>query len=274
MNPDPALRVSPEKGNVSFASASMGWCFTLKSFAKMYADTYGASLACSGRPLTRAGPMDLDRFADRLWGNIYFNPETRKFSKNAAPGSKRGFEHFILEPLYKLYSQVLGEDTATLKQTLGSLGIVLTPVMYKMDVRPLLRLVLDQFFGPATGFVDMLVDHVPDPVAGAQLKVESTYAGALDSPVAQAMLACDPDGPLMVQIVKLYPTPDANEFRAFGRVLSGTVRKGAKVNVLGEGYSPEDEEDMVVQTVEGVYIAESRCVALQPRQRLTAQVRH
>lgn len=41
INPDPALRVSPEKGNVSFASSQMGWCFTLKSFAKMYADTYG-----------------------------------------------------------------------------------------------------------------------------------------------------------------------------------------------------------------------------------------
>ena len=41
INPDPSLRVSPEKGNVSFASTQMGWCFTLKSFAKMYADTYG-----------------------------------------------------------------------------------------------------------------------------------------------------------------------------------------------------------------------------------------
>src|SRR3712207_7309411 len=34
------LRLSPEKGNVCFASAKMGWCFSLKSFAKMYADTY------------------------------------------------------------------------------------------------------------------------------------------------------------------------------------------------------------------------------------------
>lgn len=88
--------------------------------------------------------------------------------------------------------------------------------------------------------------------------MESNYTGPLDSKLAQAMLACDAEGPLVVQIVKLYPTPDANEFRAFGRVLSGTVRKGMKVNVLGENYSPEDEEDMVLQTVEGVYISESR----------------
>lgn len=73
------------------------------------------------------------------------------------------------------------------------------------------------------------------------------------------MIACDPAGPLVIQIVKLYPTPDANEFRAFGRVLSGTVTTGQKVKVLGEGYSPDDEEDMAIQTVSSVMISESRC---------------
>lgn len=68
-------------------------------------------------------------------------------------------------------AQVLGEDTATLKQTLTTLGIHLKPFIFKMDVRPLLRLVLSQFFGPATGFVDMIVQHVPDPVEGAKVKV-------------------------------------------------------------------------------------------------------
>ncbi|GAA5974619.1 hypothetical protein JCM21900_001544 [Sporobolomyces salmonicolor] len=243
-NPDPALRVSPEKGNVAFASTQMGWCFTLKSFAKMYADTYG--------------PMDIDQFAVRLWGNVYYHPETRKFSRQPAPGAKRGFEHFIIEPLYKLYAQVIGEDTETLKETLKKLGIYFKPAVYKMDVRPLLRLVLSHFFGPASGFVDMLVEHVPNPVEGAKAKIESTYTGALDSPLGQSLLACDPKGPVAIQIVKLYPSPDASEFRAFGRVLSGTVQVGMEVKVLGEGYSPEDEEDMVVQRIEGVYVGEAR----------------
>ncbi|GAA5977414.1 hypothetical protein JCM10908_004971 [Rhodotorula pacifica] len=244
IDPDPSLRVSPERGNVAFASTQMGWCFTLKSFAKMYADTFG--------------PIDLDQFAARLWGNIYYHSETRKFSRQAAPGAKRGFEHFILDPLYKLYSQVIGEDTDTLKKTLHQLGIHFKPSVYKMDARPLLRLVLSHFFGPATGFVDMLVDHVPNPQEGAKSKVEQTFTGALDSPLGQAMLACDPAGPLAIQIVKLYPTPDAGEFRAFGRVLSGTAQVGMDVKVLGEGYSPEDEEDMVVQQIGAIYIGEAR----------------
>lgn len=68
------------------------------------------------------------------------------------------------------------------------------------------------------------------------------------------------DGATMVNITKLYHTTDAQSFRAFGRVMSGTVRKGMEVKVLGEGYSPEDEEDMVKAVVEDVWIAESRCV--------------
>jgi len=111
-------------------------------------------------------------FADRLWGDIYFDEAHRKFTRKAPdPEAPRTFVHFVLEPLYKLYSQVLSSDTDSLKEKLGGLGIVLKPVMYKMDVRPLLKAVLDQFFGLATGLVDMVVEHVPSPVEGAPSKV-------------------------------------------------------------------------------------------------------
>jgi 116 kDa U5 small nuclear ribonucleoprotein component len=107
-----------------------------------------------------------------MWGDIYFDQATRKFSRKAAdPESPRTFVHFVLSPLYKLYSQVLSEDTETLKNTLESLGISLKPVMYKMDVRPLLKAVLDQFFGPCTGLVDMIVENVPSPLIATAKKV-------------------------------------------------------------------------------------------------------
>lgn len=141
----------------------------------MYADTYGtgASLFISRFILTMLlGSLDVNAFTDRLWGDIYFNEETRKFTrKQAEVEQNRTFVHFILEPLYKLYSNVLSEDTETLKQTLNGLNIHLKPIMYKMDVRPLLKAVLDQFFGPATGLVDMIVEKIPSPVQGAPIKV-------------------------------------------------------------------------------------------------------
>ncbi|WRT67687.1 uncharacterized protein IL334_004659 [Kwoniella shivajii] len=245
IDPDDSYRLSPERGNVAFASTQMGWCFTLRTFAAMYSDTFGS--------------FDIDEFALRLWGNIYFDGEKRKFTRKPVDvESKRSFVHFILEPLYKLYTQVLSEDSETLKETLADLRITLKPSAYKMDVRPLLKVVLEAFFGPSIGLVDMITEFVPSPVANAEEKIRHTYTGPLTSDLADSMVKCDSQGPTVVHVAKLYHTTDAETFRAFGRVMSGTVRVGQSVKVLGEGYSLEDEEDMVSAVVEGVLIDESR----------------
>ena len=80
----------------------------------------------------------------------------------------------------------------------------------------------------------------------------------MTSDIASSMKACDSEGRVMVQVAKLYHTTDAQSFRAFGRVLSGTVKKGMDIKVLGEGYSPEDEEDMMKAVVDDIWISESR----------------
>jgi len=245
IDPNSALRLSPELGNVAFASTEMGWCFTLNSFAQMYADTYGS--------------LDVSAFALRLWGNIYFDAGSRKFTRKPDdPEMNRSFVHFILEPLYKLYSQVLSEEKDDLAATLSALGIVLKPVMYKMDVRPLLKAVLDQFFGKATGLVDMIVEHIPSAAEGSADKVLRSYSGPQVSETAVAMKNCDADGPLSIHITKLYHASDAQSFRAFGRIMSGTLKRGVRVKVLGEGFSPEDEEDMVKAVVDEIWISQSR----------------
>ncbi|RXK41631.1 U5 small nuclear ribonucleoprotein component [Tremella mesenterica] len=245
IDPDPSLRLSPERGNVAFASTQMAWCFTLRTFASMYADTFGS--------------FNVDDFAMRLWGNIYFDPERRKFTRKPADvESKRSFVHFILEPLYKLYTQVLSEDAETLKETLADLRITLRPSAYKMDVRPLLKVVLEAFFGPSTGLVDMITRFLPSPVDSAEDKIRHTYTGPMGTDIADSMIKCDPQGPTVIHVTKLYHTSDAQEFRAFGRVMSGTIRRGQTVKVLGEGYSLEDEEDMVSATVDALALDQSR----------------
>jgi U5 small nuclear ribonucleoprotein component len=245
VDPSPERRLSPELGNVAFASTQMGWCFTTASFAELYGQTYG--------------PMDTAAFADRLWGNIFYDDETRKFSKKSKGiDHPRSFVHFVLEPLYKIYTQVLSEDTAGLRATLEGLGIELKPATYKIDVKPLLKVVLDQFFGPSTGLVDMLVEHVPSPREAAARKVERCYTGPLNTALAQSMITSDPAAPVVFHVSKLYHTADAQEFRAFGRVMAGTLRRGQPVRVLGEGYSPDDEEDAVDAVVEAIWVSESR----------------
>lgn len=241
------FRVSPERGNVAFACSKMDWSFTLPSFAKMYSETYPNA------------EFDVTEFSRRLWGDIYFNPKKRSFTrKPVEERAKRSFVHFVMEPIYKLYSTIMSESTSDLKKTLTSLFIPFKPSELRGNAAEMLKTFLPRFFGPAAGFVDMIVQHVPSPVEGAKQKLEKYYTGPLDSKTATSMLECDSDGPLVVQICKLFNTQDAQGFNSFGRVLSGTARPGDQVRVLGENYSIDDEEDMVNATLETVWIAESR----------------
>ena len=54
-----------------------------------------------------ATPFDYAQFALKLWGDVYFNAKTRKFSKKPTTATQqRSFIEFVLEPLYKIFSQV------------------------------------------------------------------------------------------------------------------------------------------------------------------------
>lgn len=241
-------RLSPEKGNVAFACSTMGWCFTLSSFAKMYAESY---------PNSKIHPED---FAARLWGDVYFNPGSRKFTrKGMEEASKRSFVNFVLDPIYKLYSHTISESPEDLRETLASLGITLKPSQLKTNADVLLKLVCGQFFGPAQGFVDMVVQHIPSPQGAATERyLEKYYTGPSDTKTAESMISCNQDGPLVMHVTKLFNTVDGKRFNAFARVLSGTAKAGEQVRVLGEGYTLEDEEDMVTATIGDTWLNNSR----------------
>ncbi|KAG5225998.1 U5 small nuclear ribonucleoprotein component [Salix suchowensis] len=222
--------IDPAAGNVCFAGATAGWSFTLQSFARLYLKLHGI-------------PFEADKTIKK---------------KPPASGAERTFVQFVLEPLYKIYSQVIGEHKKSVEATLAEFGVTLPNSAYKLNVRPLLRMALSQVFGSASGFTDMLVKHIPSAKDAAARKVDHTYTGPKDSIVYQAMVDCDPAGPLMVNVTKLYPKSDCSSFDAFGRVISGKIMTGQSVKVLGEGYSPEDEEDMTVKEVTKLWVYQAR----------------
>ncbi|XP_065176725.1 116 kDa U5 small nuclear ribonucleoprotein component-like [Sycon ciliatum] len=238
--------LSPLLGNVLFASSKFRFCFTLHSFAKIYSDSHGNA-------------FNAKELASRLWGDIYFNPSKRTFSKKQLSASSlRSFVEFILEPLYKILAQVVGDVDSTLPRVLDELGIRLSKQEMRMNIRPLLRRVCMEFFGDANAFVDMIVSHVPSPVGNAESKVTNVYTGPADSEFAKDMSGCDQDGMLMLHTTKMYPSNDATTFHAFGRVFSGTVTAGQRVRVLGENYSLDDVEDSKVAQIGRLWIHEAR----------------
>lgn len=51
--------------------------------------------------------MNPKELGKRLWGDAWVDPQTRKFKKGFPPPEcQRTFVQFILEPMYKIYSQV------------------------------------------------------------------------------------------------------------------------------------------------------------------------
>lgn len=104
----------------------------------------------------------------------------------------------------------------------------------------------------------MVTRFIKSPVENATAKVDHIYSGALIGPTVTSMRSCSAAGPLMINIVKLYPTPDGSSFLAFGRVFSGTVKAGDTVRVLGENYTTADEEDMSLRSVSTISIPQAR----------------
>nr|XP_022313833.1 116 kDa U5 small nuclear ribonucleoprotein component-like [Crassostrea virginica] len=237
--------VSPLLGNVCFASSYYRFCFTLGSFAKIYSDSFGG--------------INDKEFARRLWGDIYFNSKTRKFTKKPpSSSSQRSFVEFVLEPLYKIFAQVVGDVDECLPRLCDELGISLTKEERKLNIRPLMRIVCNRFFGDFTGFVDMCVNFIKSPMENAQTKIEHIYTGTSDSDLMETMCQCDPDGPLMIHTTKLYPTHDATSFHVLGRIISGTLLANQEVRILGENYSLQDEEDSRFGQVGRLWISEAR----------------
>ena len=240
----PAL--SPARGNVAFASSLSGWTFTLPSFAKLYSEVHDVYIP-------------LDKFSKRLWGDQCFDKEKRTFAKKPLSGaSKRTFVEFVLEPLYKIYSMAIGEEQPKIQEILDEFGAHLKPAAFKLDVKPLLKEVCKAIFGSSAGIVDMVCDFVPTSQAGTKTKVGNHYTGPQTGRLVSSMHDCNAKGPLVIHVSKLFPTNDCSAFDAFGRILSGTIRPGERVKVLGEAYTPDDEEDSAVATVSSVWVFQGR----------------
>eukprot|EP00928_Gymnodinium_smaydae_P098743 TRINITY_DN9247_c0_g1_i5.p1 TRINITY_DN9247_c0_g1~~TRINITY_DN9247_c0_g1_i5.p1 ORF type:complete len:1365 (+),score=495.31 TRINITY_DN9247_c0_g1_i5:118-4095(+) len=72
----------------------------------------------------------------------------------------------------------------------------------------------------------------------------------MDDTAAQAIKACDKDGPLMMYVSKMVPTADKGRFHAFGRVFSGTIATGQKVRIQGPHYKPGSKEDLNIKNIQ------------------------
>jgi U5 small nuclear ribonucleoprotein component len=108
--------------------------------------------------------LTMEEFVKRLWGDCYLDPESRRFKKKGSDcnpkNTPRTFCHFVLEPIYKIYTACLGETEKDANKTLRSIGVHLTRDQLRASSSVLLKAALQKFFGGTNGFVEMIVKNM------------------------------------------------------------------------------------------------------------------
>ncbi|RYP91407.1 hypothetical protein DL770_002452 [Monosporascus sp. CRB-9-2] len=232
------LQVYPDKGTVAFGSGLHGWAFTIRQFANRYAKKFG---------------VDRNKMMERLWGDNYFNPKTKKWTtKSSHEGQEleRAFNQFILDPIFKIFSAVMNFKKEEIKTLLAKLDLKLPSADADKEGKQLLKAVMKAFLPAADSLLEMMILHLPSPTTAQKYRVETLYEGPMDDEAAIAIRDCDPNGPLMLYVSKMVPTSDKGRFYAFGRVFSGTVRSGLKVRIQGPNYVPGKKEDLFVKAIQ------------------------
>jgi len=233
------VQVDPTKGTVAFSAGLHGWAFTLTKFARMYAKKFG---------------VDIEKMMQRLWGDNFFNPKEKKWIKTTdgttPAGLERAYCMFCLTPIKKVFENCMGEKYDAVTKMLSAVGVTLTKDDLELRQKPLLKRCMQKWLPAHDALLEMLVQHLPSPASAQKYRVSSLYTGPLDDQWALSIQKCDPEGPLMMYISKMIPTPDKGRFYAFGRVFAGTVRTGQKVKIMGPNYVQGKKEDLYVKNVQ------------------------
>ena len=91
---------------------------------------------------------------------------------------------------------------------------------------------LATYFPIHKAILEMVVDHLPNPMEAQKYRIEKIWDGDVNSEVGRAMINCDPNGPLIVCLSKVQA--DKHGLIATGRIFSGTCLKKAEVLKLRE----------------------------------------
>ena len=76
--------------------------------------------------------------------------------------------------------------------------------------------------------LEMVVDHLPNPLEAQRYRTPIIWHGDLNSEVGKSLMSCDITGPLMVSITNIEVDPQAGEI-AVGRIFSGRLARGQDV---------------------------------------------
>merc|ERR1712241_1056415 len=210
--------------------------FSLKQFSEIYAEKF---------------KIPPPKLMSRLWGDQFFSKQTNKWSKGVAKdGGIRGFNMFVLDPIYKLFDSVMNFKKEEYEKLLEKLNIKLSTDEKELEGKPLIKRIMQKWLPAGETMLQLITIHLPSPVVAQRYRAEMLYEGPVDDDAALGIKNCDPDGPLMMYVSKMVPTSDKGRFYAFGRVFAGKVATGQKCRIMGPNYVPGKKEDLYEKSIQ------------------------
>merc|ERR1719427_618753 len=227
--------VEPSKGTVGFGSGLHGWAFSLKQFSEIY-----------------AAKMKLEpvKLMKRLWGDQFYSAKDKKWKKEEEAGAVRGFNMFVLDPIYKMFQAVMGFQKDTTEKLLEKLDIKLTNEEKELEGKPLIKKIMQKWLPAGETMLQLITIHLPSPVTAQKYRAEMLYEGPTDDAAFLGIKNCDPSAPLMMYVSKMVPSSDKGRFFAFGRVYSGKVATGMKARIMGPNFVPGNKDDLYNKSIQ------------------------
>lgn len=229
------IQVSPDEGTVGFGSGLHGWAFTLKQFAEIYAKMF------------KIPPHKLMK---RLWGDQYFSPKEKKWSKECKHGYVRGFVQFVLDPIFKMFDAVMNLNHEMTAKLCDKLGLKLSLEEKELEGKPLIKKIMQKWLPAGDVMLQLITIHLPSPVTAQKYRAEMLYEGPIDDEVCMGIRECNAEAPLMMYISKMVPSSDKGRFYAFGRVFSGKIATGMKARIMGPNFVFGQKNDLYVKSVQ------------------------
>lgn len=256
--PEEEYKIDPVLNNVAFGSGYFGWAFTIRDLAKIYAERF---------------KTDYQFLNKKLWGDNFYNG--KKFTSKideVDPEQDRAFNKFIIGPIIRLQNSILNQEYDTTKKILTKINLEIKEKCWEEPPEDLLKIVLRKWLNAAESILNMCVNHLPSPREAQKYRIATLFKGKRsserksseeaeeeeedkveeqeeseeeikgnqdDDAVIEAMENCDPNGPTMIFISKLFPLDQS--FVAFGRIFSGTIKNGQKVKV----FNAEDKKPQI-----------------------------
>ncbi|KAL6055228.1 Elongation factor 2 [Balamuthia mandrillaris] len=270
------LRLDPVRGNVVFGSAKHGWAFSLPTFYRKY--------------LSRRWQQQKEEKEDKkqketgneqqaeedvlpfLWGDVSFNPRTRKatfWKRDEKENNVRSFCRFVLAPIYSMLKASMRNEMEVIAQNFAKLGIDFQFCEEDEEEneergreKKLMQAAMSTFLPLREVLLEAIVHHLPSPIKAQSHRIdrllyhhpsstsysrheeENEEEAKEENVFVKSMRSCDSSGPLVVYVAKLVEAfrEEKGGDESFnlllpslccvGRVLSGTLQRGQKVKIV------------------------------------------